>query len=529
MAAPTVTLENPEPQVVHKWLITAAVVLGASMEILDTSIVNVALPYMRGSFNASVDEITWVLTGYIVANGIMIPLTGWIAPRIGRKRYFMGSVIVFVIASAMCGMAASLREIVLFRLLQGAAGAAMIPLSQAILMETFPPSEHAMAMAMWGLGIIMAPILGPSLGGYITDKLNWRWNFYINVPIGIMCLTMVGLFVHDPTYLKRARRKYVDYWGIVLLVLSIGLMQIVLNRGQRADWFASPWVRYFTATSIVCFILMVWRELQFPEPIVELRALKTPAFTLSVVVMTMMVMTIYGINLLNPLFFEDLLGYTAWNAGLAVLPRGIGAGVAMLLVGQLSRYRLDTRPVMGIGFAIGAWASWQMAHWTLQISMRSTLWPIMLFGLVSAGFPILSATGLTDVPRERMGYAASLYNMMRSMGASVGIALISNLLVNREQVHQSHLIDRLSAFRMWRLSQRGPRVPGVPYALKFNYPREVITGQKQGLVLLYHTVQKQASLMAYNDLYRWICFLLIFLIPWFVFFKRTSGGSTTAE
>ena len=326
MAAPTLTQEKPEPHVSHKWLITAAVVLGASMEILDTSIVNVALPYMRGSFNASVDQITWVLTGYIVANGIMIPLTGWIAPRIGRKRYFMSSVVVFVIASALCGMATSLREIVLFRLLQGAAGAAMIPLSQAILMETFPPSEHAMAMAMWGLGIIMAPILGPSLGGYITDRLNWRWNFYINVPIGILCMMMVGLFVHDPTYLKRARRKYVDYWGIVLLVLSIGLMQIVLNRGQRADWFASPWVRYFTVTSILCFILMAWRELRFPEPIIELRTLKTTAFTLSVVVMTMMVMTIYAINLLNPLFFEDLLGYTAWNAGLAVLPRGIGAG-----------------------------------------------------------------------------------------------------------------------------------------------------------------------------------------------------------
>jgi DHA2 family multidrug resistance protein len=529
MAAPSFTLEKPEPHVAHKWLITVAVVLGAAMEILDTSIVNVALPYMRGSFNASVDQITWVLTGYIVANGIMIPMTGWIATRVGRKRYFMTSVVIFMIASSLCGMATSLHEIVIFRLLQGAAGAAMVPLSQAILMETFPPSEQAMAMAMWGLGIIMAPILGPTLGGYITDTFNWRWNFYINVPVGIVCLMMVGVFVHDPSYLKRARRRYVDYWGIALLVLSIGLMQLVLNRGQRSDWFAAPWVRYCTFASILGFILMVWRELQFPEPILELRTLKTPAFTLSVFVMTFMVMTIYSINLLNPLFFEDLLGYTAWNAGLAVLPRGVGAGVAMLLVGQLSRYRIDSRPLMGIGFAVGAWASWQMAHWTLQISMASTLWPIMLFGLVSAGFPILSAAGLTDVPRERMGYAASLYNMMRSVGASVGIAMVSALLVQLKQVHQSHLVNDLSTFKMWQLSERGPRVPGVPYALKFNYSQELITGQKQGLAILYHTVQKQAALMSYNDLYRWICFLLIFLIPWFVFFKRTTGGSRMAE
>ena len=241
-AASQVPSEHGPPT--HKWLIALAVMLGCALEVLDTTIVNVALPHMQGSFSASIDEIAWVLTSYLVANGIMIPMTGWISSRYGRKRYFLTSVLVFVGASALCGAARTLDEMVVFRLIQGAAGAAMIPSSQAIMMESFPPQEQQMAMAMWGMGLMVAPIAGPTLGGWITDNLNWRWNFYINVPIGAIAFLMVSTFVHDPAYLRERRRRggKVDYAGIVLLVLSLGLMQIVLDRGQRADWFAARWV-----------------------------------------------------------------------------------------------------------------------------------------------------------------------------------------------------------------------------------------------------------------------------------------------
>ncbi|HXR34769.1 MAG TPA: DHA2 family efflux MFS transporter permease subunit, partial [Candidatus Binataceae bacterium] len=233
----------------HRWLVALAVMLGTALEILDSSIVNVALPHMRGSFSASLDEISWVVTSYLVANGIMIPMTGWISARFGRKRYFIISVTCFIGASILCGAAQSLQQMVVFRLLQGMAGAAMIPSSQAILMETFPPEEQQLAMAVWGMGLMVAPILGPTLGGWITDNWSWRWNFYINLPIGMIAIAMVSAFVHDPPYLAARRGGKVDYMGMGLLVAALGLMQVVVDRGERADWFNTSWVVYATAGS----------------------------------------------------------------------------------------------------------------------------------------------------------------------------------------------------------------------------------------------------------------------------------------
>ncbi|HKV54880.1 MAG TPA: DHA2 family efflux MFS transporter permease subunit, partial [Candidatus Binataceae bacterium] len=312
MAAPrTVGHLEPPPALPHKWLIAIAVMLGTSLEVLDSSIINVALPHLQGTFSASVDEIAWVLTSYLVANGIMIPMTGWISSRFGRKRYFLTSVTVFVVASALCGAAQTLTQMVVFRLIQGAAGAAMIPSSQAILMETFPPEEQQMAMAIWGVGLMVSPIAGPTLGGWITDNWSWRWNFYINVPIGVMALVMVSAFVHDPAFMRerRVRGGKVDYWGIALLTLSLGLLQMVLDRGQRADWFNSPWVVYATFFSALAFGLLAVRELTFSEPILDLRILKLPVFNVSVLLTVAMSFVLFGSILLSPLFLQELMGY----------------------------------------------------------------------------------------------------------------------------------------------------------------------------------------------------------------------------
>ena len=527
MSAAAITGEQHlEAGSAQKWLIAIAVMLGTTLEVLDTSIVNVALPHMQGTFSASVDEIAWVVTSYLVANGVMIPMTGWISSRFGRKRYFMASVAVFVAASGLCGAATSLNEMVIFRLIQGAAGAAMIPSSQAILMETFPPAEQQMAMAMWGVGLMVAPIMGPTLGGWITDNWNWRWNFYINLPIGAAALLMVYTFVHDPAYLRQRRAKggRVDYIGIACLILGLGLMEIVLDRGQRADWFAAPWVWYFTAASAAALIILIVHELRFTEPILDLRIMAIPAFDLSVGLIIAMSFALYGTGLLNPIFLQEYMGYTAWKAGLVLAPRGLGTMFSMLLIGQLARFKFDTRPLVGLGFVLMASGLWTMSKWNLNVSTWVVIWPSIMMG-VGMGFifPTLSAATLSVVSRERMGYAASLYNMMRNAGAAVGISYMTSTLVSHEQTHQSYLAEHFSVFDAWRMSNAAPRMAG---AHGFAYLPQLTGGSHQGFAGVYGMIQAQAAILSFNDIYRVLAIWMVLLIPSFLFLRRgaASGG-----
>jgi DHA2 family multidrug resistance protein len=509
----------------RKWLICIAVMLGATLEVLDSSIVNVSLPHMQGSFSASIDEVTWILTSYIVANGVMIPLTGWISARFGRKRYFLTSVLLFMAASGLCGAATSLSQMVIFRLIQGAAGAAMIPSSQAILMETFPPEEQGMAMAMWGMGMLTSPMLGPTLGGWITDNWNWRWNFYINLPIGAVATIMVVIFVHDPEFLRKARAtgRRIDYIGIAYLVLGLGLLQIVLDRGQRAGWFDAPWVCIFTAVAVIALALLVRRELRFPEPILDLGILKIPQFDFSVVIVLAMIMVVYGLNLLNPLFFQNLLGYPAWRSGLAVMPRGFGTFAGMMLIGRLSRRGIDTRWAVGVGYVLLGYALWRMAHWTLGVGTSNVVFPMVLSGLASGLiFPVMSAATLACVERERMGYAASLYNMMRNTGSAVGISLVTNLLNSLQQVHQSYLTEHFTIFDAWKLDRAAPVMPGSPHP---NMVQGLITNHVQGFGVTYHAIQQQASLLAYNDIYRMLALVAVCFAPTFLLLSRARGVS----
>jgi len=512
-----------QPQ--HKWLIALAVMLGTVLEILDTTIVNVSLPHMQGSFSASVDEITWVVTSYLVANGIMIPLTGWISARFGRKRYFMFSVTTFVIASAMCGAAQSLDQMVVFRLIQGFAGAAMAPSSQAIMMETFPPEEQQLAMATWSLGLMAAPVMGPTVGGWITDNWSWRWNFYINVPIGAIAILMVYTFLHDPPYLRVRRGGEVDYQGIILLTAGLGLLQMVMDRGQRADWFASPWVVYATAGSVISFAAFTWRELHFPDPVVDLRIFGNSGFTLAVIVTVMLSFAQYGASLLNPIFLQEFMGYSAWRAGLALAPRAFGTIFSLLLVGQLARIGFNTRRLMGIAFVITAAALWQMSHWNTQISPWQVTGPVILQG-VGTGlvFPQLSSISLSAVPRERMGYASSLFNMMRNTGAAIGISLLTAIFVNNQQIHQSRLAEHFSVFEEWRMSEQPPRMPGSP---TFALP-QMHSNQKQGLAMVYGMVQQQAAVLAFNDVYRLLAGLLIAMLPLYFLLRNAPISSSTA-
>ncbi|HEV3109129.1 MAG TPA: DHA2 family efflux MFS transporter permease subunit [Candidatus Binataceae bacterium] len=510
----------------HRWLIALAVMLGTSLEVLDTSIVNVALPHMQGSFSASLDEISWVVTSYLVANGIMIPMTGWISSRFGRKRYFLISVTVFVAASMLCGAAQSLQQMVVFRLLQGIAGAAMIPSSQAILMETFPPEEQQLAMAVWGMGLMVAPILGPTLGGWITDNWSWRWNFYINLPIGMIAIAMVSAFVHDPHYLAGRKGRKVDYAGMLLLVVALGLMQIVVDRGERADWFNSSWVVYATTASALAFIVLAFRELWFSEPVLDLRILKERVFAASLGLQVAMSGVLFGTLLISPIFMQEFLGYTPWISGLVQAPRGLGSMTGMLLVGQVSRRGHDTKGFVGVGFALVALATWIMSGWNLQASMWAVAWPPVImslgFGMI---FPTISAAALSGIKPERMGHAASLYNMMRNTGAAIGIAYMTNILVRHQQVHQAILAEHFSVFDAWRLSRAPSMRPGAP---SFGYLQQLMTGQKRGLGMVYGMVQSQSSMLAFNDIYRMLAGLSLLMVPAFLLLRGGTRSSSAA-
>ena len=510
----------------HKWLVALAVMVGTTLEVLDTSIVNVALPHMQGSFSASVDEIAWVLTSYLVANGIMIPMTGWISSRFGRKRYFLTSVFVFVGASALCGAANSLSQMVMFRLLQGAAGAAMIPSSQAILMETFPPEEQQMAMAIWGMGLMVAPILGPTVGGWITDNWNWRWNFYINLPLGAVAFALVSAFVHDPPYMRQSRAAggKVDYLGILLLIVSLGALQIVLDRGQRADWFNAPWVVIATTVSGLGFIALTVRELVFSQPILDLRILKERIFDAAVCVTIMFSAILFGTLLLSPVFLQELMGYTAWKAGVVQAPRGVGSMTGMMVVGNLARMGVRTTWFVGLGFTLVAIGCWYSAGFDLQAGMWQIIWPTMVMGLgFGMVFPPTTASAISCVPRERMGYASSLYNMMRNTGAAVGIAWMTNMLIKQQQIHQSRLVEHFSAIDAWRLSSTARSLPGAP---SFNYVQQLVTGQRQGLGLIYGAIQAQSAMLSFNDIYRILTVLAVIMVPACFFLRsaKTNGG-----
>lgn len=478
----------------HKWLVAGAVLLGAILTLLDGSIVNVALPYMQRSFAVGVDRVSWVVTSYLASVSVMLPMSGWIAVRVGRRRYLLISVALFIAASALCGLAQSIGEMVIFRVIQGAAGAAMMPLSQAIMLETFPVEEHTLAMTTFGIGMMAAPVIGPTLGGWITETWSWRWNFYINVPIGSFAALMVYSYVHDPVYLREQRGGKVDYLGIILITVALGVFQIVLGRGGNDGWFAAPWVRYGAVISVLATAALIYHELRHPNPIVDLRLFGILGFSIAVMLLSLQGLALWTVNLLNPLFLENVLHYDAWHAGLAVAPRGIGVVIALLVVGQLSRRQFDMRPIVCAGFLVGAYQAYRMSQWTVATHESEILLPIFLFGIgLGAIFPIVTALGIGQINRERMGFASSLFSMMINTGAAAGIAVATNLLTSGHRRHEAQILQTLAAANQY-----------TP-ALK-----------------------SQAWLFAYNDVYRIMAVLLLLLMPWAFWLKRTEVDTNAA-
>jgi DHA2 family multidrug resistance protein len=501
----------------NPWLVAASVMLATFMVVLDSSVANVSLPHIAGNLSATTDESTWVLTSYLVSNAIMLPAAGWIARRIGRKRLLIISILIFTAASLLCGMALTMPMLIVARILQGIGGGGMQPLAQSILLESFPPRKHGVAMAAYGIGVIVAPIIGPTLGGWITDSYSWRWIFYINLPIGILALFMVNLNVEDPPYLRQKFKGAIDYLGFGLMALWLGTLQLVLDKGQESDWFASTWVRWTAAVSTLALIVFIVRELKDREPIVHLQVFADRNFSVGTMVTCLYGFIMYASTAMLPLFLQTMMGYSALQSGMSVSPRGIGSMASMVIAGLIVRY-VDARLLMAFGFAILGYSTWLLGQINLNIGMGSVVIPNIASGF-AMGFIFVPLTTMTlsRLPKQEMGNATGIYNLMRNIGGSIGIATVTTMLVRGAQAHQNYLAANAGA--------GNPVTGGLVRGLQakfFSQGIDMVTAQHKAVGMLYRSVQQQAALMAYMDNFRLMAFLALLCIPMLLFFRKVK-------
>ena len=421
---------------VRRLYITLAVMSATVMQVLDTTIVNVALPHMAGELGASNDSISWVLTSYIVASSIFMPLTGYLSDRFGRRRYLMISIAGFVFASALCGLSNTLAEMVLFRCLQGLFGASLVPLSQSIMLDNYPSNERGKAMAIWGMGVMVAPVLGPTLGGYLTEIINWRWTFFINIPVGIVSFLLAMKHVPD----TEIKQRPMDWLGLVLLALGIGAMQLVLDRGNQADWFDSSSIRVFSVIAIAGFGLFIANSINSKkQTLFDLRVFTDRNFVAASILSAAMGLSLYGGMLLQPMMLENLLGYPAMDTGLAMMPRGLASMFSMMLVGKLSG-KVNPKMMIAFGIIVSIIGSYLMTGFNLNISGASLMVPLLLQGLgIGFIFAPLSAIAFSTLPRELATEGAGIYSLIRSLGASIGISLVTTYFARNTQASWDHL------------------------------------------------------------------------------------------
>jgi DHA2 family multidrug resistance protein len=504
---PTLPDRRPTHELIsRRWLVAFAVMASAIMEVLDTTVINVSLPHMAGSLSSSVDEATWVLTSYIVANAVILPITGWLSNYFGRKRLLMTVVTGFTLSSALCGMAPSLHWLVFFRILQGITGGGLQPISQSVLLEEFPGRERGKAMSLWGMGIVTAPVLGPTLGGWITDNFSWRWVFYINLPVGILSLILIYFFVSDPHYIRRGTMRF-DAWGMGMLALGMGSLQIMLDKGQEDDWFGSRLIRTLCVVAAVMLTAFVIRELRTSQPLVKLSLFRKRNFTMGIAVMSVLGFVMYGSMITLPLFMQQLLGWNAETAGLWTSPRGVATAICMPIVGYLLTKHIDPRWMVITGCLIGSTAFFGYSH----MDLNSGTWDILVHQ-INQGigqtllFVPLTILVMDPITKEEMAYATSLFSVTRNIGSSMGISFVTTLMARRAQFHQSRLSGIMASSNLQLLDTQH----GVASVLS---ARGAGGSSSQSLGYVYALLQQQASLLSYVDVFHILGLFFLVVAP----------------
>ena len=509
----------------NPWAVAITVTLATFMEVLDTSIANVALPHIAGSLAASVDESTWVLTSYLVSNGIVLPISGWMSGLIGRKRFYMTCVALFTVSSFLCGLAPNLGLLIFFRILQGAGGGGLQPSEQSILADTFPAEQFGMAFAVYGMAVVLAPAIGPTLGGWITDNFTWRWVFFINVPVGICSLLLSYRMVEDPPYLKRQMREMrrdlsMDYLGLALVAIGLGCMQVVLDKGQEKDWFGSPFITSLTVASAIALILFVIQELRHRQPVLELGLLRRPTFAIANGMMFLLGVMLYGTTVLIPLYLQEIMGYTAQQAGMALSPGGLVIMVLMPIVGWMLT-RVDARWLIAFGFGSTSIAFYHMTNLYLGIDFTTAMMYRIYqsIGLAFLFVPI-NTMSYVGVPQEKSREVSSLVNLCRNVGGSIGISLVTTMLARRAQFHQHRLVANVNpdsgvlgstlAGLNSRLLQHGVSGPEAAH-------------QAYGMV--YARLQVQSNVQAYIDVLWLFAVASLCVVPLAVLMRKAAPGT----
>jgi DHA2 family multidrug resistance protein len=510
---------------VNPWFIAIAVMLATFMEVLDTSVANVALNHIAGNLSASTDEATWVLTSYLVSNAVVLPATGWLSRFFGRKRFLITCIVIFTISSALCGLASSLGMLILARIIQGAGGGALQPIAQAVLLESFPAEKRGSAMSVYAIGVVVAPILGPTIGGWLTDNYSWRWVFYINIPIGILAVILCSILLEDPAYLRDSRPGKIDFIGFTLLTVWIGCLQIMLDKGQDDDWLYSRFIQLLALGAAIGFVAFIVWELRVDHPIVDLRILRNGNVAIGCLLLFLVGAILYGTTAVLPLFLQNLLSYTSFSAGLVMSPRGLGAIVGSIVSGRiLANPKIDGRAWIAGGFAILALSMYMFGSLTTEVAPANIIFPIVISGFsITCIFVPMTTFSMATVPRESMGEATGLTNLLRNLGGSVGISAITTLVSRGAQTHQALLVGQMSQYNPIFNDQ----IAKIQAALTPQVGSVAAHSEAYGVA--YQSLLDQASLSSYIDQFRLLVIICLLCAPLVFLFKRPARRPSRSE
>lgn len=497
----------------NPWPATLAVMIATFMFVLDSTIANVALPHMAGSFSSSNEETLWVLTSYLIASGIILPSVAWFSGVFGRKKFFINCVLIFSIASFLCGLARSLDQMILARILQGLGGGAIIPIAQAILLENFPLEKRRMAMSVFGVGVIIAPIVGPVLGGWITDNYNWHWIFYINVPIGFLAAFLANMFVEDPPFARKKEGQKIDFLGFSFLILWLVCLQVVLDKGQNSDWFSAPWICWTFGISMFSMIAFIISQLVNPKSIIDLRVFKDKNFSFGTVFLILVTAVLYSSIAIMPLFLQNLLRYSAYLSGLSMMPRGVGSVIGITVTGLFAK-KIDDRGLIVIGLCLLGTSSLMFGFLNLQISMINIIIPNFIFGLgMSCCMIAISTISVVTLKSSQMTNAAGIQALLKNIGGAIGMSIVATIISRLGQSHQFDMVGNLNPLNP--VFQHKVQVMSSALAKYSALP----VAQQKANYLMYSQLLQQSNLWAFMDAFRIFGLMCFLIIPLLLFVK----------